>query len=70
MVVRLSEGELTRGDLDPTAPLLDRGYVDSLSAVMLLDDIRVRWGVEIEDIELIESLTTLGAIAERLNGSG
>jgi acyl carrier protein len=70
MVVQLSDGELTRGDLDPSAPIVDRGYVDSLSAVMLLDGIRARWGVEIEDVELIESLTTLVAIAKRVDGAG
>ena len=62
-IVRLSEGKLTTEEIDPGEHLFDCGYVDSLSAVMLLAYIEDRYGVLIEDVELIESLTSLDRIA-------
>jgi acyl carrier protein len=68
-VARLSEGKLASDGIDPGEHLFDCGYVDSLSAVMLLAHIEDRYGVLIEDVELIESLTTLDAIAAHVERS-
>lgn len=66
-LVEISEGELSLEEIDPEAHILDFGYVDSLRAVMLLARIEERFGVEIEDMELLESLTTLRSIATRVS---
>ena len=66
-LVELSEQRLAYGDIDPDRHLFDHGYVDSLSAVMLLAHIEERWGVQIEDVELVESLTTVNALAARIH---
>jgi acyl carrier protein len=66
-LVELSEQRLSYGDVDPDRHLFDHGYVDSLSAVMLLAHIEERWGVQVEDVELVESLTTVNALAARIH---
>ena len=66
-LVELSEGKLTLDGIDPERHLFDRGYVDSLSAVMLLAHIEERWNVQIEDLELVESLSTVNALAARID---
>ena len=66
-LVELSEERLSYGGIDPERHLFDHGYVDSLSAVMLLAHIEERWGVQIEDVELIESLTSVNALAARIH---
>jgi len=66
-LAELSEERLAFGEIDPDRHLFDHGYVDSLSAVMLLAHIEERWGIQIEDVELLESLTTLNALAARIH---
>jgi acyl carrier protein len=66
IVAELSEGKLTASQIDPDAHLFDYGYVNSLSAVMFLAHISEHHGVEIEDVELIEEVTTLRAVARRI----
>jgi acyl carrier protein len=68
-LVRLSEGKLRAGDIDPSQHMFDCGYIDSLSAVMLIAHVEDRYGVLIEDVELIESLTTLEALAAHVERS-
>ncbi len=65
-LVEISEGKLALAEVDPNGHLFDYGYVDSLSAVVFLARIESRFGIEIEDIELIEELTTVDLIAGRL----
>lgn len=65
-IVEYSEGKLREEDVDAGQSILDQGYVDSLSAVMLLAHIEERWGVTIEDTELLEGLNTLDAMAQRV----
>jgi acyl carrier protein len=65
-LVELSEGRLAPGEIDPSGHLLDHGYLDSLSAVMFLAHVSDRYGVQIEDVEFVEELNTLDAIATRL----
>lgn len=61
-IADLSDGALAPGDLDPTAPLFDAGYVDSLSAVVLIERIRTRWGVAVSEVDLVGRLHTLRAL--------
>jgi acyl carrier protein len=68
-VAEMSEGKLTAQSIDPAGHLFDYGYVDSLSAVMFIAYIEERWGVAIEDVDLVEKLTNLRAIAERIHQS-
>jgi acyl carrier protein len=65
-LVELAEGKLSADAIDPSRHLFDHGYVDSLSAVMLLAYIEERWGVEIEDTQLLAECSTLDAIARRI----
>ena len=65
----LSEGKLSIAQIDPDAHLFDFGYVNSLSAVMFLAHISEQHGVEIEDVELIEEVTTLRAVARRIQAA-
>jgi acyl carrier protein len=65
-VAALSEGKLTAGEVDPEGHLFDYGYLSSLTAVMFLANIEEQFGVEIEDLELVEELTTLSAVAARI----
>jgi acyl carrier protein len=63
IVVDLSQGALGPADVDAAVPLFDFGYVDSLSAVELIERIRVRWGVEISEVDLVGRCHTLDALA-------
>jgi len=69
-VVALSEGELGPEAVDPDGHLLDNGYINSLSAVTFVAHIEDRYGVAIEDIELVGSLRTLRAIAQHVKAHG
>jgi acyl carrier protein len=65
-LAEISEGKLALDEIDPSGHLFDFGYVDSLSAVVLLARIEDRFGIRIEDLALIESLTSVNAIADRI----
>lgn len=64
----ISEGDLRFEEIDPSGHLLDFGYVDSLRAVLLLTRIEERFGVAIDDVEFVEELTTVDALARRIRG--
>jgi acyl carrier protein len=65
-LAELSEGKLDAAAIEPAGHLFDYGYVDSLSAVMFLAHIEERYGVHIEDMDLVEKYTTLDAIARHV----
>jgi acyl carrier protein len=65
-LAELSEGKLDAGAIEPGGHLFDYGYVDSLSAVMFLAHIEEKYGVHIEDLDLVEKYTTLDAIARHV----
>lgn len=65
-IVALSEGKLSLDEVDPSGDVFDYGYLSSLTAVIFLTQIEERYGVEIEDLELVEVLTTLQAVAQRI----
>jgi len=68
-VAELSDGKLTAAAIDPAGHLFDFGYVDSLTAVSFLAYVEDRWGVTIEDVDVVEKLTTIRAIAEHVQRS-
>jgi len=63
VLVAQSSGALTDTSVDPSAPLLQFGYLDSLSAVSFVEQVRVRYGVEVSEDDLVGELSTLGAVA-------
>jgi len=63
VLVAQSAGTLTDDSIDPAAPLLQFGYLDSLSAVNFVEQVRVRYGVELSEDDLVGELSTLGAVA-------
>ena len=65
-LAELSEGKLVASAIDAKGHLFDYGYVDSLSAVMFLAHIEEKYGVHIEDMDLVEKYTTLDAVARHL----
>jgi acyl carrier protein len=69
LLVEVSDGKLGAQQIDPAANLFDFGYVDSLSGVMFLARIEERWGVHIEDFDLVERLNTLEAVAAHVRAS-
>ncbi|MGH0028716.1 MAG: acyl carrier protein [Myxococcota bacterium] len=69
LLLGATEGKFQAAEIDPSANLFDYGYVDSLTGVVFLAEIEERYGVEIDDMEVVERLNTLdllaGHIAER-----
>lgn len=65
-LVELAEGKLDPGEIEAEGHLFDYGYIDSLTGVSFLARIEERFRVVIEDIELLDDLTSLDAIAKRL----
>ena len=59
-----SGGELTAAAIDPTAHLFNTGYVDSMSSLTLLDFIDERYGVTVQEVDLVGGLCTLSGLAE------
>ncbi len=68
LLAESSDGKLTADAIDPTAHIFDYGYADSLSAVTFLAQIEDRWGVRIDDVDLVEKFSTLEAIAAHVAG--
>ncbi len=63
-VAALSEGRIAASAIDPSMPMLECGYIDSLTAVMLLAHIEETWEVEIDETELLQTAPTLQGIAD------
>lgn len=68
-ISEISEGALSPESLDAAGHLFDYGYVDSLSAVTFLAKIEDRYGVQIDDVDLIERLHSIQAIAQHIDAS-
>jgi acyl carrier protein len=66
----ISDGKLTAADIDPAGHLFDCGYVDSLSAVMFTAHLEEHYGIRIDEVELLEQLSNLDAVAGHLCGAG
>ncbi len=68
LIVDLSNGQLTFNDIDLGKHMLDSGYVDSLSVVILLVRIEEIWAVDIDDTCLNNGATTLNDLAVLICG--
>ena len=68
-ISEISEGALSPASIEPTGHLFDYGYVDSLSAVTFLARIEDRYGVQIDDLDLIERLHSIRAIAQHIDAN-
>jgi acyl carrier protein len=62
-VASVSRGRHRAPDVDPRAPLFDRGYLDSFSYVQFLAYVEQAYGVRIDDAQLAGQLTTIAAMA-------
>lgn len=69
-LVLISEEKLTVAEIEPDGHIFDYGYVDSLSAVIFLARIEERFGTQIEDVEILDGVSTLEAIADRIKLPG
>jgi len=67
-VARISRDHLAPESIDIRAHLLDSGYIDSLSSTELLADIEHRFGVRIEEIQIVGKLCTIEALAREIEG--
>jgi acyl carrier protein len=65
-VSRISRDHLPPETLDLRAHLLDSGYIDSLSATELLTDIERRYGVRIDEMDIVGRLCTIDALAREI----
>jgi acyl carrier protein len=65
-VARISRDHLAPESIDIRAHLLDSGYIDSLSSTELLADIERRFGVRIEEIQIVGKLCTIAALAREI----
>jgi acyl carrier protein len=65
-VARLSRDHLPPESLELRAHLLDSGYVDSLSATELLTEIERRYGVRIDEMDIVGRLCTIEALAREI----
>ncbi len=64
-----SDGKLSADSIDPSAHLFDFGYVDSLTAVLLTAHLEERYGVRLEEMDLLERFTTLEQLAAHVHAS-
>ena len=66
LVVQHGDGAVLSENVGAGDPLFDRGHIDSMSGISLLTYIEDHYGVLIEDFELVETLTSLRALAQRI----
>ena len=65
-IARISRDHLSLESIDVRAHLLDSGYVDSLSSTELLADIERRFGVRIQEMDIVGRLCNIEALAREL----
>jgi acyl carrier protein len=65
-VSRISRDHVPPESIDRHAHLLDSGYIDSLSSTELLADIERKYGVRIQEIDIVGKLSTLDALAKEI----
>jgi acyl carrier protein len=65
-VSRISRDHIPPESLDVRAHLLDSGYIDSLSATELLTEIERRYGVRIDEMDIVGRLCTIAALAREI----
>ena len=65
-VTRISRDHVPSESIDIRAHLLDSGYIDSLRATELLADIERRYGVRIDEMDIVGRLCTIEALAREI----
>jgi acyl carrier protein len=68
-LAKISDGKLGFDEIDPAGHLFDFGYVDSLSAVTFMAHVEERFGVRLDDLDLVERFTSLDALAHHIRES-
>ena len=68
-LVTISDGKLVAENIDSSEHIVDFGYLDSISAVTFLAHIEGRYGVRIDDLELVERLNTLDSLAAHIHAN-
>ena len=63
-----SDGVFTPDGFDATEHLFDAGYIDSMNSLSLLAFIEERYGVEVSEVDLVGSLSTLAALVDCVAG--
>ena len=66
VIAEQSDGAHTPDGIEGAAPLLDDGYLDSMSSVKVLLFIEETYGVAIEEVELTGRLNTLNALVQHV----
>lgn len=66
VVAELSDQQLSAGEVDPEASLLEEAVLDSVSGAQLLVFIEKNYGVVIEEVELAGALASLADVARRV----
>ena len=69
-IARESDGQVEPDGFDGQASLIDDGILDSLGSVRILLLIEERYGVHIEEVDLLGKLHCLDALAEHVAVSG
>ena len=67
VIVQHGDGVVLAENVRAGDPLFDSGHVDSMSGISLITFIEDHYGVPIEDFELVETLTSLRALAQRID---
>jgi acyl carrier protein len=70
LIVDLSNNQLMFDDIDPKQHMMDGGYIDSLSAVILLARVEEIWSVEVDDRCLLGSACTIDGLAVLIDQGG
>ena len=67
VIVELSEGRLAIDEIDSRRHMVDCGYIDSLSAVVLLARVEDKWAVDVDDNSLFSTATTVDDLASLIS---
>ena len=61
-----SDGNFSADAFDASEHLFDAGYIDSMNSLSLLALIEERYGVEVPEVDLVGSLSTLAALVDHV----
>lgn len=64
-----SSDALVEADIDPSLPMYDAGYVDSITGADLLVHIETQYGLFIPETDLVGRLCSLDALAQHIADS-
>jgi acyl carrier protein len=61
-----SQGEFSPEDIPSDAGLFDEAFIDSISSIKFLDFISDRYGVDIDEVELVGRLGSVDALVQHI----